>query len=108
MLGQLRVLCAHQQAKCQADQDEDNSAEKCRPESSNAEAGNKGAGEQQDDGIDDEEEQAQGEDAQRERQQFEQEAEGYVQKSYHDGSDQGVAQSGELKTGNDVGDDQQR
>lgn len=60
----------HDEVEGKANQHQHNGAQECWDEAANVEARNEGAGQQQDDGIDDQEEKAQGQNAEREGQQL--------------------------------------
>lgn len=71
----------------------------------NSESGHERAGQQQDDGIDDEEEQAKGQNSKGEGEEFEEKSQGGVEKADNQRRDQGAAETGNLKPGNQAGDD---
>ena len=67
---------------------------------------NQGTGQQKDDGVNDQEEEAQGQDTDWERHELEKKSQGGVQEADDEGRDECAAEPGKLKTGDDVGTDE--
>ena len=95
----------HDEVKGQADQHQHDGTQECGAEATNVKSRNEGAGQQQDDGVDDQKEQAQGQNAEREGQQFKKESHSGIQKADNQGRDQRTAEAGKLKAWHDIGAD---
>ena len=87
-------LRAHHKTEGEADQHQHDGAEKCWDEAANVKSRNKGAGQQQDDGVDDQEEKSEGQNADRESQQFQEKSQGGIQEADDKGRDQRAAEAG--------------
>lgn len=98
----------HDDAEGEADQHQDDGAQKCWDEAANVKAGNERTGQQQDDGVDYQEEKSQGENAEWEGQQFQEKSHGGIEKPDNQGRDQRTAEPSELKAGHDISADEQR
>lgn len=68
---------------------------------------NQGAGQKKNDGVDDQEEEPQGQDTDWERHDLEKKSQRCVQEADDEGRDERAAEPGKLKTGDDVGADEQ-
>ncbi len=98
----------HDDVEGEANQHQHDGAQECRDETSNMKSGNEGAGQQQDEGIDDQQEKPKGQNTQWEGQELQQKSESRIQKSDDQGCDQGTAEPGKLKAWHDVGANEQR
>lgn len=98
----------HDEAESETYQHQHNGAQKRWDKAANVKSRNESAGQQQDNGVDDQKEQSQGEDAEREGQQFQEKSHGGIQEADDQRRDQCAAKPGQLKSWHDVGADQQR
>lgn len=97
-----RPLCAHPEAKGETDQHQHNGSEECSTEAADVESRNQSAGQQQDDGVDDQKEQSQGQDTDWERQQFEKKSQCCIQEADDQRRDERAAETCDLKSWNDI------
>jgi len=100
-------LCVHYQTEGETDQHQHDGAEERCEKAANMESRNQGAGQKKNDGVDDQEEESQSQDTDGERHDLEKKSQRCVQETDDEGCDEGTAEACKLKTGDNVGADQQ-